>query len=95
MTRPAARLALLIAAGFASVSCVLWPAGSGPDAPKVALEDALASCDRGEAVLVDVRSPADYARGHIPGAINVPASDAEARAGEIRRMGRMPILYCG
>ena len=83
------------AIALASLSCVLWPAGSGPDAPKVALQDALAGCERGEAVFVDLRSPAAYAAGHIPGAVNVPATDVEARAAEIRRMGRTPILYCG
>jgi rhodanese-related sulfurtransferase len=61
----------------------------------VSVEDALARCGRGEAVLVDVRTPAAYAAGHIPGAVNVPAGEIEARAAEIRRMGRMPILYCG
>jgi rhodanese-related sulfurtransferase len=61
----------------------------------VSLADALTRCDRGEAVLVDVRSPSAYAEGHIPGAVNVPADQIQARAVEIRRMVRMPILYCG
>ncbi len=91
----AARSALLIASALASVSCVLWPAGSGPGAAQVSLEDALARCDRGQAVLIDVRAPAVYAEGHIPGALNVPANEVEARAAEIRKMGRTPILYCG
>ncbi len=95
VTRPAVRPALVFASALASVSCVLWPAGSGPGAAQVSLDDALARCDRGEAVLVDVRTPAAYAAGHIPGAVNVPAGEIEARAAEIRRMGRTPILYCG
>jgi len=95
MARPAVRPALLLASALASVSCVLWPAGSGPGAAEVSLEEALARCDRGEAVLIDVRTPPVYAAGHIPGAVNVPAHDIEARAAEIRRMGRTPILYCG
>jgi len=95
MPPPAARPALLLASALASVSCVLWPAGSGPGAAEVSVQDALARCDRGEAVLIDVRTPSAYAAGHIPGAVNVPASEIEARAAEIRRMGRMPILYCG
>ena len=36
-----------------------------------------------------------YAEGHLPGAVNIPASQVEERATEIRRMGRLPILYCG
>jgi rhodanese-like protein len=95
VVRPAARPALVIASALASVSCVLWPAGSGPGAAAVSIDDALARCDRGEAVLIDVRTPATYAAGHVPGAVNVPAAEIEARAAEIRRMGRTPILYCG
>jgi rhodanese-related sulfurtransferase len=50
--------------------------------------------DRGEAVLIDVRSPDLYAEGHIPGALNFPGSKIEGRAAELRRMA-LPILYCG
>ncbi len=94
MVPPAAR-SLLLASALASAACVLWPAGSGPGAPEVSVADAVSRCDRGEAVLIDVRAPAVYAEGHIPGAVNVPVDEIEARAAEIRRMGRTPILYCG
>jgi hypothetical protein len=87
---PSASVAFALAAG-----CVVWPAGGGPGAGPVPLVEALALRDRGQAVLVDVRSPESYAQGHIPGAVNVPARDVEARATDIRRMGRLPILYCG
>nr|WP_310036830.1 rhodanese-like domain-containing protein [Sphingomonas sp. BE123] len=30
--------------------------------------------DRGEAIVVDVREPDEFAGGHIPGAINIPLS---------------------
>jgi rhodanese-related sulfurtransferase len=61
----------------------------------VGLDEALRLQDRGEAVLIDVRSPQAYAAGHIPGARNVAAGEIEARSAEIRRMGRLAILYCG
>lgn len=35
---------------------------------------------RGEYRLIDVRSPSEFARGHIPGAANVPLFDDEQRA---------------
>jgi rhodanese-related sulfurtransferase len=59
------------------------------------LAEALRRCDRGEAVLVDLRSRESYAAGHIPGALNIPLDDVGARAGEIRRLGKLPVLYCG
>ena len=57
--------------------------------------DALQRRDRGEAVLIDVRSREAYAEGHLPGVVNIPSSEIEERAAEIRRMDRLPILYCG
>jgi thioredoxin 1/putative thioredoxin len=59
------------------------------------LADALRLRDRGEAVLIDVRSREAYAAGHIPGALHIAVDEVEARAAEIRRRGRLPILYCG
>ena len=34
-------------------------------------------------VLIDVRSPDEFALGHISGAINIPADQLTARAGEL------------
>src|SRR5512145_2255193 len=45
----------------------------------IPLERALALRDRG-ALLVDARSPAEYAEGTIPGAINIPIFDNAERA---------------
>ncbi len=94
MARLAARIALVLGA-LTPLACVVWPEGSGPGAPEMALAEALERRDRGEAVLIDLRSPEAHAAGHIPGAVNIPAHEIEARAAEIRKMGRMPILYCG
>ncbi len=37
----------------------------------------------GEVTLVDVRPAAEYAAGHLPGAINIPMHELEARASEL------------
>ncbi len=34
----------------------------------------------GEIPLIDVRSPAEFVQGHIPGAINLPLFDNDERA---------------
>lgn len=39
----------------------------------------------GGAVLVDVREPAEYRDGHVPGAINIPMGQLTARMDEIDR----------
>jgi len=95
MARLASRTALVLALTLVPTACVLWPEGSGPGAPEMPLAEALARRDRDEAVLIDVRSPAAYAAGHIPGAFNIPAHEIDGQAVEIRRMGKQPILYCG
>ena len=89
------RLGALALFALASSACVVWPAGSGPGAAPMPLAEALELRDGGRAVLIDVRSHQAYARGHIPGALNIAADDIEARAAELRKMSRLPILYCG
>jgi 3-mercaptopyruvate sulfurtransferase SseA len=89
------RLGALALFALASSACVVWPAGSGPGAAPMPLAEALDLRDGGRAVLIDVRSPQAYARGHIPGALNIAAHELEARAAELRKMSRLSILYCG
>ena len=38
-----------------------------------------------EAVVLDVREPAEYAHGHVPGAINLPQADLASRLDEVPR----------
>ena len=49
--------------------------------------------DQGGA-LVDVRSPAEFAGGHLPGAINIPLDEIESRANEIGPTSRPVVTYC-
>lgn len=44
-------------------------------------------------VVVDVRSPGDYARGHVPGAVSLPAPDLEQRFGSLPRKAKV-VAYC-
>lgn len=47
-----------------------------------------------DALLVDLREPDEYARGFIPGAINLPLSQMRARHAELPR-DREILAYCG
>jgi rhodanese-related sulfurtransferase len=48
------------------------------------------------AVLIDARMESDYAEGHIPGAINMPAEKAQEKAPQIlRNKSQRVITYCG
>lgn len=46
-----------------------------------ALRDALASAN--PPTVVDVRNPGEFAGGHVPGAINIPLGQFDARLGEV------------
>lgn len=46
------------------------------------------------ALLVDVRSPAEFASGHIHGARNVPVGEVGRRARELGTFERSVIVYC-
>jgi hydroxyacylglutathione hydrolase len=48
----------------------------------------------GNAFVVDVRSPAEFAREHLPGAVNVPAGDIPKRAHDFLGMPEVPVI-CG
>src|ERR1019366_8244583 len=45
------------------------------------------------AVLLDVRSAAEFRSGHLPGALNIPHTELRQRLGEIRR-DRPLLVYC-
>jgi phage shock protein E len=46
-------------------------------------------------VLLDVRTPAEYAEGHIPGAINIPHTELAARIAELAEARKDDlVVYC-
>jgi rhodanese-related sulfurtransferase len=44
--------------------------------------------------LVDVRSPGEFAGGHIEGAVNIPVGALGDRLGEVGPKDRPVVLYC-
>ncbi len=47
----------------------------------------------GEVLVLDVRPPEEYAAGHLPGAVNVPLEELEARLAELPE-DREVVAYC-
>ena len=78
------------------------PAGTGfplpqteADAPRVTAQDAKSAFERGEAVIVDVRSVASYVKKHIAGARSIPLDRIEADpAGVSLDPSKWIITYC-
>lgn len=77
-------LAGMIAENVIDGSVRLWQAAD--------LSEVMASC-----LVLDVRSAAEYASGHIPGALNVPHTEVRERLAEIHQAaaGRPVRLHCG
>ena len=46
------------------------------------------------ALLLDVRTPQEFATGHIQGAINIPVQDLDRRMAEVGAKDRPVVVYC-
>lgn len=43
---------------------------------------------------LDVRTPAEFAEGHYPGAVNIPVDELSRRIDEVKQMVTPIIAYC-
>lgn len=65
------------------------------DQPAQTLEKRAWSQIRGGALLLDVRTPAEFALGHLDGAINISHDKIDARVGELGAdKDRQIVVYC-
>ena len=46
------------------------------------------------ALLLDVRTPAEFAQGHLPGALNIPVVELPDRLAELGGPDRDVVVYC-
>jgi rhodanese-related sulfurtransferase len=56
---------------------------SGEPYWRIGLDEAKAMLDSGNAVVVDVRQPDEWAAGHVAGAIHIPVDDVLTRIDEL------------
>ena len=63
------------------------------DHPQVDVEAVLAAPAADQPFLLDVRTPQEFASGHIPGAVNIPVDDLRSRLGELPH-DRKIAAYC-
>jgi rhodanese-related sulfurtransferase len=87
---------LLIAIAVLSGAMLLWPlvrrSAGGPWVNTVQLTQLI---NRENATVIDVRDVAEYAKGHIVGARNVPLAQFEKRVGELEKLRSKPlVVHC-
>ena len=87
---------LLIVVAFVSGAMLLWPlVRRGAGGPWVNTLQATQLINREDAVVIDVRDAAEYAKGHILGARNVPLGELERKAGELEKLkSKAVIVHC-
>lgn len=86
----------LVMIAAVSGGMLLWPLlRKGTGGPWVNTLQATQLMNREDAVVVDLRPAADFAKGHILGARCIPLADLEKRAGELDKYKAKPVIvYC-
>jgi 3-mercaptopyruvate sulfurtransferase SseA len=67
--------------------------GQAESVRRVKVDELQQMLERGEAVVVDVRTKEQYAQGHIKGAILMPTAEVSNRMGELPR-DKQIVFYC-
>lgn len=88
---------LLVLTFVASGLMLLWPLVARRMSPVKEIGTAVATrlINRENAVLLDVREPAEVEAGKLPNAVHVPLSQLKDRAGELAKYASRPVIvYC-
>ena len=84
---------LLIAVAFASGAMLIWPlVRRGAGGPWVSTLQATHMINREDALVIDVRDAAEYAKGHILGARSAPLAELEPRLAELAKFKARPVI---
>jgi rhodanese-related sulfurtransferase len=87
---------LLIAVALVSGAMLLWPyIRRTTGGPWVNPAQATHLMNREDALVIDVREPAEYGAGHVIGAKNLPLARLDAPGAELAKRKEKPlIVYC-
>lgn len=84
----------LVLLALASGTALVWPwiAKRMSGIPEVGAMEAVQLINRRDAMVLDVREPAEFGAGHVPNARNLPLSQLEKRVGEIAKFKARPVI---
>ncbi|MEZ5743753.1 MAG: rhodanese-like domain-containing protein [Sphingomonadaceae bacterium] len=87
-------LAALVPAALALASCGVGDAtASTVSVENLWAKDLAQQITKGDVILVDVRTPEEFAEGHIEGAVNLPLGAFDPAAVPVAE-GKEPVFYC-
>ena len=87
---------LVLAAG-ASGAILVWPLVNRrlSGVPEVGALQAVQLLNRRDAVMIDVREPAEFSAGHVPNSKNIPLAQFDKRIGELEKLKNRPaVVLC-
>ena len=83
---------MLILIALGSGGMLAWPMLRGAGAGSLTAQGAVQLINRERAVVIDVRSPEEFATGHVTGARNVPLDTLEAKLAATVKNKALPLL---
>lgn len=92
MTKPSHRSIQFITALFSSLAASFALADFAGEWDQA---EALKRMQSSDVVVIDVRSPGEFAEGHVPGAINIPHNQIDEHAATLAELkGKDLLIYC-
>jgi rhodanese-related sulfurtransferase len=83
----------LVLVALVSGAMLLWPLlRRGAGGPWVSTLEATQLMNRDDAIVIDLRTADEYAKGHVLGARNLPLADFERRAAELEKHKAKPVI---
>lgn len=87
------RILLLAVVAFAAGACGKDMGGTA-GAASPAVQSPIKEWLDGKALVVDVRTPGEFASGHHPRAINIPVDQVASRVSEFGEKSKPIVVYC-
>ena len=82
----------LVAVAAVSGAMLLWPAVRRPGGNAISTLDATLMMNKQNPLVLDVRDSAEFGKGHLLSARNIPLAELETRSGEVEKYKAKPVL---